>query len=375
MHVHAYTYAWGCGLALLLCSPEPTCRNNHLPNVCRVLVAQRSLEVSSSPVRAPPLPACHVDALGSAPGRWVRSAAVPAATAFVGLREWPWLWVPYECAPPLWPGPAAVNACTAAVDLLFVGLSRERTNFFDVHDLAGEQGIPYAKLQNSARLGSTAFGSFYHWQPHDWAAWNAANVSGLIVSGDGRSAQPLLANTARKLRDDMRDARWCADDRPPPSATAEAQPLQQRPTAFMLATIEEFWLAEHALRARWPAVVGRFMELLRELCPRAHVVYKTSTAAQPFMRFRTSERHYASTRAAAAAARAAGLPVLDSFTLTQPFAVDESVFADRLHPFDLDHSLRGNFLSHAVTMLLLHPVCARAVPQRWTAAVPASLHG
>lgn len=228
------------------------------------MVAAAALEVAAaSNLTTLPPPPCDVDRMGSLPGRWVRPGALRKDATFVGLGEWPFVWVPYECAPPAWPGPAAVAACTRAADMLFVGLSRERTNFFDVHDLANETGIEYVKYMSEAQLGNTFYSSVYWSEPAEWREWNVPNGA--------PAAAPKLDRIRAELFSDIDKTTMC--NRTPPAAHVPASP--PRPS-FVVASIEEFWLAQAGLRARWPAILARFVQLVREACPSATVLYKTS---------------------------------------------------------------------------------------------------
>jgi len=321
-----------------------------------------------------PLRPCTPAESGTAPGRWVR-AEVAARTragphAFFGPTNasdepahvpFPYVWQFHECRLE-WMDRACVRACVARRQVCTVGFSRERAAMFEIAEFMDE-GFEHLKLHSAARLGvQHADGSWglihnishvstYSAFEADQASWNQG-LLGLPGAPALAGLRPLLAETEAALARDFEGLGLCGND--------------TRATAILFA-VESLWPSWNMYSGRWGAVGEAFIEKLRRACPRAALVHKTSNAARISAGALTWQRMYGASRAAAAAALAAGIPTVDAFVMTQPWVPDGTVLPDGLHSYvvvdadhprpDEQHTTYGNFVARTISQLFLRQTC------------------
>lgn len=301
------------------------------PSPCAVLVGRWPVTVQARNATATPrpLPVCTLDSLGREPGRWVSTADLRARgqVTWFGDPATAWAWQPFACDLPRWMNVDESAACLDRVRVLFVGLSRERTTFFDFLDLAGRAPAEYAKLMEVAQVDELYYSSLFFSMPTDFRTWN--------VRSD-------LAATAESLVRNIETLQLCRG--------AAARPLH------IVFTVEEMWLVENALRSRWAVLASRLLTILRETCPNATLHYKTATTIRNALGPMSWHRMYDATRVSMAVALRNGVDVTDSFQMTQPWVSSDLAFPDGVHLF-AQTRFQGNFVSKTVSQLLLHQVC------------------
>ena len=316
---------------------------------------------------------CSAQESGTAPGRWVRretAALTRAQPPYFGPLNasdepahvpFPYVWQFYECAL-AWMDRACMRACVARRQVCTVGFSRERAAMFEIAEFMDE-GFEHLKLHSAARLGvQHADGSWglihnishvstYSAFEADQASWNQG-LLGLPGQPPLEGLQPLLAHTEASLRRDFEGLGLCGND--------------TRPTAILFA-VESLWPSWNMYSGRWGAVAEAFMDKLRRACPGAFLVHKTSNAARISAGSLTWQRMYGASRAAGAAAAAAGIPTVDAFVMTQPWVPDGTVLPDGLHSYvvvdedhprpDEAHTTLGNFVARTISQLFLRQTC------------------
>ena len=301
------------------------------PSPCAVLVGSWPVTVQPRNATATPrpLPMCTLDSLGREPGRWVSTAYLRTRgqETWFGDPATAWAWQPFACDLPGWMDVDESAACLDRVRVLFIGLSRERTTFFDFLDLAGRAPAEYSKLMEVAQVGDLYYASVYFSMPTDFRTWN--------VRSD-------LAATAESLVRNIETLQLCNG--------AAARPLH------IVFTVEEMWLVENALRSRWAVLTTRLLTVLRETCPNATLHYKTATTIRNALGPMSWHRMFDATRVSMTIARQNGVDVTDSFQMTQPWVTSDVAFPDGVHLFSQTR-FQGNFVSKTVSQLILLQVC------------------
>lgn len=303
--------------------------NSGVPSPCFTLVASRRVVVKrqGEAPAAKQLPACDSKTLGMMEGRWLRTdrMAPGASGPNTDMASWPYIWQPYDCSL-RWPTLASVRECIHTKQLVFIGLSRERTNFFDVLEWSG---IPFdfEKLKERASFENLHYLSLYSPQHYDARTW---------------TWDPVMLDTQLMVIRDTQQAGICGND--------------TRPT-HILATEEALWSTEVGVRDTWAPVTEATLNAITSVCPNARVHYKTATAARSQYRSLSWQRIWEETGVSIAVASRLGLPVIDSFQISQSVVADAEAFPDGLHPFDPAKKLRGNFVSRTASMMFLIQVC------------------
>jgi hypothetical protein len=349
------------------------------PGPCAVRVANATLTVARRPAAAPPpparadLPPCPPRDAGVLPGRWVRAevaARAASAPPYFGPAApyaeavpvpFPFVWQFFDCTLAWMDAPCA-RACVARHQVVSAGFSRERANLYDVAEFMDE-GFAHLKAHDALRLGvqhadgrwglihNLSFVSTYHPFELDQWSWNQAVVP------PGRGLSPWMAVSNASMGSDLAALGLCHND--------SASPGGPRPTSLLLA-VESLWPAWSLFSGRWRGTAERVLDAVRFWCPGATLVHKTATAARIAAGALTWQRMYGASRAAEAAAAERAVPTLDAFVMTQPWAVNGSVFPDGLHNFvnlemhDPALTATGNFVSRTIAQLWLRKTCPAA---------------
>lgn len=208
----------------------------------------RLASCSSAPSQQPTT--CPPGQVGTLEGRWVRPQHLNPSQIF-GQADWPFVWQPYDCVIP-WPTIASIEKCLHArsSQFLFVGLSRERTNFFDLAEFDGRE-FEHEKLMDAASFGNLHYVSLYWPGLEDMKTWNAEG-----------SKQATL----RRLESDIAQLGICGND---------------ERTTHILATEESLWTTEHAIRGAWSNLSSTF---LASLCPFAQSLTSSTKLPPHFAR-------------------------------------------------------------------------------------------
>lgn len=295
----------------------------------QVVVGPTPASCQSSTTARPAI--CDLDRVGTIEGRWVKPEYL-SNTPIFGQQDWPFVWQPYDCVIP-WPSTEAVERCLfpGSSQFVFIGMSRERTNFFDAAEFGGHE-FEHEKLKDAASLANLHYLSVFWPQLEDMKSWNLD------------SSMPA---TTQRLKADMEKLGICGDD--------------ARPT-HILATEESIWVVEHALRSSWSKLSSSFLNALMAACPKARFQYKTATAIPAQHRSLSWQRLWDATGIAADnALHSMNVPVVDSFALTQPLVAERDVFPDGLHLYNKEKHLQGNFVSKTVSMMFLAQSCPEMI--------------
>jgi hypothetical protein len=280
--------------------------------------------------------------------------AAPAAEAVP--VPFPFVWQFFDCTLAWMDAPCA-RACVARHQVASAGFSRERAHLYDVAEFMDE-GFAHLKAHDALRLGerhadgawglihNLSYVSTYHPFELDQWSWN----QGLPLP-PARGLRAWMAASNESLGADLAALGLCHND------------SEARPTALLLA-VESLWPAWSLFSGRWQGTAARVLDAARHWCPRATLVHKTATASRIAAGALTWQRMYGASRAAEAAAAERGVPTLDAFVMTQPWAVNGSVFPDGLHNYvnmeqhDAALTATGNFVSRTIAQLWLRKTCA-----------------
>ena len=265
----------------------------------------------------------------------------------------PWVWQFFDCTL-AWLDVDCARGCVAGHQVATVGFSRERGNVYDVAEFMDE-GFAHLKAHDALRLGAVhadgrfglihnlSYVSTYHAFELDQWEWNQGPTP-------LPHQAPWMAETNASMGADLAALGLCHND------------SARRPTAILLA-VESLWPAWSLFSGLWAGTAERVLDAALGWCPRARLVHKTATAARISAGALTWQRMYGASRAAEAAAAARGLPTLDSFAMTQPWATNGTVFPDGLHllvdmgSHDPALTSAGNFVARTLAQLFLRQAC------------------
>lgn len=287
------------------------------------------------------LPFCVLADAGLERGRWLRADTPSPRAPRFGAAGQPLFWAPYDCAL-RWLDPETAIACVTRHELVFHGLSRERTNFFDAVEYLNIS-FSYEKLWYAASVESVHYSSIFVPQQEDKKAWNYA-------------ASPLV-HTLAQFDADVASFGLCG----PGSGASTRNGSRAGAGTHMLFTDESLWATDVAFRDAWPALSAAALQSARVRCPNATIVYKTASATRTAWGTVSTPRMWEATRAGARAALALGLRVIDSFAITAGVASDAAFYPDGLHPYDRGPTPTGSFVSKTITMLFFTQAC----PDLW----------
>ena len=92
------------------------------------------------------VPTCNSSSAAISCGRWLSPSVVMSNNATIfGDMSWPLVWQPYDCQL-RWMDSTDLLSCFAQTDIIIVGMSRERTTFFDLFEFQN-RSIHYEKVQ------------------------------------------------------------------------------------------------------------------------------------------------------------------------------------------------------------------------------------
>jgi hypothetical protein len=285
-----------------------------------------------------PLPPCPENEIGIQPGRWINPNVIVGDYRFAeemifGNPDWPFVWMPYDCYIPAFSSKEELHTCIRSKKLAFTGLSRERTNSFDIEDLL-ENPIVHKKVANAIQLGDkNYYFPVYYPQINDRSRWNQNN--------------PFMNESVASVLYELRQRHLCTGGESHPNI----------PMAFLLN--EEFiWASDTAYAKNWHEMSKDYQSQITQFCAHDDVtfVYKTTVAISTVTGSRAWERMFQATRQAAQLATMREIPVVDAFLLTIPWIHDRSIFPDGVHLYT-NVMFQGNFVSKTATMMFLRYLC------------------
>ena len=311
---------------------------DNVPSPCVSLVATRRVLISpvakATPVEQslPPLPKCPQH--NTASGRWVKPSQLIASnsTDIFGTPDSRLVWQPYDCSL-TWMPPASIQSCLQNKELIFIGLSRERTNFFDVMDLQSQR-VNYRKHQHSDQVDNLHYFSIYFSQLKDMKTWNQRDDN--------------MTNTRHSIKVEVGEETLVCH-RNYTETTGR--------TVHIYLTVDALMIIEHAKMERWDFMIRTYFEEVTAACPNAVLHYGTTVAFRSQFGSLSSQRMRIFNEMGLSIARSLGIPTIDAFSMTQPLIMEKDVFPDSVHLFSHIH-LAGNYVSKTITMLMLNQACS-----------------
>jgi hypothetical protein len=293
-------------------------------------------------------PECPKDEIGIVPGRWINPNYLlstqgphqfPESHIF-GDLSWPFVWQPFDCFIPAFPAGDCLKNCIFSHKLAFGGLSRERTNSFDIEDFAGKH-MTYQRIQDVLILENrNYYFPMYYPQISDRPFWNqpgyCLNVSLNVTVYD--LADYKLCNLSET---DLSDPK-----------------INHNPFGFLL-NEEIYWMSTSTVKERWKPALSHFKEQVVKFCAKENTtwVYKTSIPVSRQDKYQTWQKFFEISRLSAKlAAQNKKMKVIDSFIMALPFLHDVSVFPDGVHLYT-HTKFQGNFVSKVTTMMFLRMLC------------------
>ena len=214
---------------------------------------------------------------------------------------------------------------------IFIGLSRERTNFFDLAEWANYV-FEYEKLTETVTYGQLNYLTVYFTLGEDMKHWNKDKT---------------MPKTLEMLENELKKLKLCDGN--------------DKRSTKLLVTEESLWTVEHGYRENWKNFTQAFLSKLVSLCAsnsNVQIVYKTATSLRNQYGSLSWQRMYEATRVAKEIAQSLDLFVLDSFMVTQPLTPEKWAFPDGLHLFS-DIKFQGNIVSKTISMMFLKQVCSK----------------
>lgn len=299
---------------------------NATSSPCSELVTSRPVMVSprqdssTTTTTRPALPECRNSEIGTAPGRWVKyDVILPYLNSFgaspFGESSFPFVWQPFDCTLRWWAmNSPEVKACTEQDNFMFIGLSRERTDQFDVAQFQGDSHA-WGSCLMLDKLGSNLYYfTLFKTQTNDMRYW--------IDSG---KLEEVPADLSREID----YYKLCGN---------ESRPLH------IFASQEEMRLVEGATRDVWANLTTDYLSFLTSRCPNASVHFKTSPSLRIGYGQLSWQRMYEVSRLSSRIARDSfHLPVIDAFSITHPLIHRQEAYSDGLHLYRPDRKYEGNF--------------------------------
>lgn len=314
------------------------------------------------------LPDCTVYQMGSMNGRWLSPPYMKARYRYLPpfhspLAPHPYVWQPFDCKLH-WMTQEEVESCIGDKEFVFTGLSRERTNFFDLLDFQ-HKPIQYIKYMETDTIENINYFSVYRPEITDRKHWNRNGHLARTISwiGDDLKAHGLCVshteyvNLVSKLQGDLHGAKDANMANRVNYTIQSIEARQHRKVAFLF-TEENLWTAEVGLQSIWSGLSRSFIKHFGEQCSNATVVYKGSSSLRAQFGSLSWQRMYEASRVSMKNARALHLPVLDSFIMTHPWIMSKDVYPDGLHLFS-STKFQGNWVSKTTSMIFLQQVCAQ----------------
>jgi hypothetical protein len=286
-------------------------------------------------------PECPKDEIGVVPGRWINPNMLLSNYQFpeshiLGDLTWPFVWQPFDCFIPAFTKDCLKN-CILSHKLGFSGLSRERTNSFDVEDFLTDGHFEYEKVQNVLIMEDrNYYFPVYHTQIADRPHWNEIDYRWNI--------------SLKVMLNDLTDYKLC-------NVANASKRNSETPLGFLL-NEEIYWMSTSSIEERWEPTFSFVKDQLIELCAKDTVtwVYKTSIPVSAQDKFQTWEKFFEITRLSAKLAAKKKMKVIDSFIMGLPLIHDRTVFPDGVHLYT-SRALQGNFVSKTTTLMFLRLLC------------------
>eukprot|EP01031_Cornospumella_fuschlensis_P022531 gene22531-27500_t len=315
------------------------------------------------------LPNCSIYEMGSMNGRWIHPNYLKehyngSIRAFHNvLTPHPYVWQPYDCQL-YWLNTAEAQDCIKDKEFILSGLSRERTNFFDLFDFQ-QRPIAYAKFMETDTVDNINYFTMYFAELEDKKHWNhngqLARTTSWIMSDLTNNglclSPPQYQELIAKLEAEIAAAKDNTNLAHRINGTLQCVLANQHLQMAFLFTEENLWTAEVGLRSIWPGLSRNYLQQLREKCINATVVYKGASSLRSQYGSLSWQRMYQASRISLANARALRLPVLDSFIMTHPWIMDKDVYPDGLHLYSTRARFQGNWVSKTTSMIFLLQVC------------------
>jgi hypothetical protein len=281
------------------------------------------------------LPECSFSSIGTASGRWVKPMEPTErigsnSQELFGESTWPLVWQPYDCSIS-WMTQEAMKECNNDKEIVYIGMSRERTNFFDVLDLQGKL-VEYKKIDSQAQTENLHYFSIVYAQLKDMKGWNMADDK--------------LINIKKSIQTELGDLPICSSNYT--GSTGR--------DVHVFLTIDSIYIIESAVEERWEAILLTYFDAVQAACPRAVLHYSTTVALASQYGTLSWQRMYKISRMGIKIAESRNLSVVDAFSMTQPLTPDPDIFPDTLHLYT-DTKLVGNYVSKTVTMLQMRQAC------------------
>jgi hypothetical protein len=315
---------------------EHYCKGETQP--CVRLVANRSLTIlqpattDSKNDHSTLLPKCSLSAIGTAPGRWIEPVHQKGLnnSELFGEDSWPYVWQPYDCSLS-WMSKEKMKECNKDKEMVFIGMSRERTNFFDVLDF---QGIPvnYRQVQHADSCENLNYISVYFSQLKDMKEWN--------------NPDDKLSNIKESIRTELGDLPICR--------TNFTETTGRDVHVYL--TIDSIIVMEQMISDKWEHLLVTYFDSVQAACPKAVIHYSTSIAVASQYGALSWQRMHKVNEMGIAIAHSRNISVINSFAMTQPLTPEPEVYRDTVHLYGKT-KLVGNYVSKTVTMLMMRQAC------------------
>jgi hypothetical protein len=325
-----------CDAVFKYSSREHYCKGDTQP--CVHLVANRSLTIlqlattNSANAHSTTLSKCSLSTIGTAPGRWIDPARQKLLnnSELFGQVSQPYVWQPYDCSLS-WMSKETMKECNKGKEIVFIGMSRERTNFFDVLDL---QGIPvnYRQVQHSDAFKNLNYISVYFSQLKDMKEWN--------------NPDDKLNNIKENIRTELGDLPLCRTNFTETSGR----------DVHVFLTVDSIIVMEQMISDKWESLLLTYFDSVQAACPKAVIHYSTSVAVASQYGALSWQRMHKINEMGIAIAQSRNISVVDSFSMTQPLTPEPEVYRDTVHLY-AKTKLVGNYVSKTVTMLMMRQVC------------------
>lgn len=317
-------------------SREHYCKGETQP--CVKLVANRSLTIlqpattKSANDHSTLLPKCSLSTIGTATGRWIEPIHQRRLnnSELFGEDTQQYVWQPYDCSLS-WMSKETMTECNKGKEMVFIGMSRERTNFFDVLDL---QGIPvnYRQIQHADTCENLNYISVYFSQLRDMKEWNDPNDK--------------LKNIKESIRTELGDLPLCRSNFTATTGRA----------VHVYLTVDSIMVMEQMISDRWESLLLTYFDSVQAACPNAVIHYSTTIAIASQYGALSWQRMHRINQMGIAIAKSRNISVVDSFSMTQPLTPEPDVFRDSVHLYS-KVKLVGNYVSKTITMLMMKQAC------------------
>lgn len=220
---------------------------------------------------------------------------------------------------------------TSNKEIVFIGMSRERTNFFDVFDLQGIR-VDYRRVERYDSHQNLKYISVYFAQLKDMKEWNMADNK--------------LTNINESIRIKLGQLPLCMTNYT--EATGR--------DVHVYLTIDSIMIIEQAVEEVWESILLMYFDSVAVACPKAMLHYGTTVAVASQFGSISWQRMYKINKLGMAIAASRNIPIVDAFSMTQPLTPEPDVFPDTVHLYS-ETKLVGNYVSKTITMLQMRQAC------------------